>query len=98
MEIAVDTIHYMIGMLNLLDIDFYSYQCFRLEHGYIKASTHHVTVAHPTSSAIQHPASPVIVLNKALMGTIIEAISKCSDEFDDGVHLQVYFLLANGAN
>lgn len=56
---------------------------FLAEHGYIAG----VSVSKPNR---QHHLSPTMVLDKTMMGNLIEGVSKCSDEFDEGVHLQVF--------
>jgi hypothetical protein len=46
-----------------------------------------MTAAHPIPQA--HHPTQFVALDKVAMGHLIDAICKCSDEFDDGVHLQV---------
>jgi hypothetical protein len=36
------------------------------------------------------------VTDDSLMDAVIEVVSKCSDEFDEGVQLQVYLFVDNG--
>jgi hypothetical protein len=57
-----------------------------IEHGYLKGKR---KVATSIFSTDEGENEPKIQQNRTLMDAIIETVSKCSDEFDDGVQLQV---------
>lgn len=47
-----------------------------------------MAIVHPPANPHHNP-SQFVLLDKPAMGHLIDTICKCSDEFDDGVHLQV---------
>lgn len=60
------------------------------EHGYLKGKSK-VTVVVPNSA--EGEGSTPTTVQRPLMDIVIETVTKCSDEFDDSVQLQVIKVL-----
>ena len=102
MEIALNAIHYLVGKICVK----YQHLCIYLrvnetlsEHGFLRGKR---LVQHtPVSAGKAEDAEAVGGETKGppppstLIDVIVETVSKCSDEADDGVQLQVCFGFAD---
>ena len=104
MEIALDGIHYLIGLtpfeINHVFMHFliYDFMFLNLEHGYLRGKRKIPpdgveSVSNKTdptySSREDDDYGDKINTRRNLMDLIIETVNRCSEEFDDGVQVQV---------
>ena len=80
MEISLDAIHYLIGMLSIIVyLHFYS---LYLEHGYLRVQTAS-NVLHGESQTESEKEK------QSSMELLIKTVSSCADEYDEVVQLEV---------
>ena len=93
MEIALDGLHYLIGHRPNMFLHYYrsmsaltSHALPLTEHGYLRGKR---KLLSPVTSAGNEDSEDKFSNRRTLMDLVIETINKCSEDFDEGVQVQV---------
>jgi hypothetical protein len=93
MEIALDGLHSLIGIYKIDNTYLYSHLILShptiSEHGYMRGKK---KLTSSTSTGLNEESEDKPSGRRTLMDLIIETINKCSEDFDEGVQVQVRYV------